>query len=41
MAYITETLYVGDGVTTTFVFTFPYQTTADVKVSINGTPTTA
>jgi hypothetical protein len=41
MAYITDTLFTGDGVTTTFVFTFPYQNTGDVKVSINGSLTTA
>lgn len=41
MAYTTETLFTGNGSTTSYVFTFGYQKSADVKVTINGTVTTA
>jgi hypothetical protein len=38
---ITQSNYLGNGSTTSFAFTFNYLSTADVKVSINGTLTTA
>lgn len=38
---ITQSNYIGNGVTTSFPFTFNYLSSTDVKVSINGTPTTA
>jgi Phage T7 tail fibre protein/Repeat of unknown function (DUF5907) len=41
MAYTTETLFTGNGSTTSYVFTFNYVETTDVKVTINGTLTTA
>lgn len=41
MAYTTETLFTGNGVTTSYTFTFAYISTDDVKVTINGVLTTA
>ena len=38
---ITENQYTGDGTTVLFSFTFPYLETTDIKVSLNGTVTTA
>ena len=38
---ITSNSYTGNGSTTLYSFTFPYLDTADVKVSLNGTVTTA
>lgn len=36
-----ENLYTGNGSTTNYSFTFPYLNTTDIKVSVNGTNTTA
>lgn len=41
MAYITETIFTGNGSTTSYTFTFAYQNSGDVKVSLNGAITTA
>jgi hypothetical protein len=38
---VTQNTYTGNGSTVLFSFTFPYLDTADIKVSVNGTPTTA
>ena len=38
---VTQNTYTGDGNTVLFSFTFPYLETTDIKVSVNGTPTTA
>lgn len=38
---VTENLYTGDGSTVLFSFTFPYLATTDVKVSLDGSDTTA
>jgi hypothetical protein len=38
---IVENLYTGNGSTTLYSFTFPYLEESDVKVTLNGTPTTA
>jgi len=38
---ITQNTYTGDGTTVLFSFTFPYLETTDIKVSLNGTVTTA
>jgi hypothetical protein len=38
---ITQNMYTGDGATVLFSFTFPYLETTDIKVSLNGTVTTA
>ena len=38
---ITQNTYTGDGSTVLYSFTFPYLETTDVKVTVNGTPTTA
>lgn len=38
---VTENLYTGNGSATNYSFTFPYLETTDIKVSINGTLTTA
>jgi hypothetical protein len=38
---VTENLYTGDGSTVLYSFTFPYLATTDVKVSLNGSDTTA
>ena len=38
---ITENQYTGNGSTVLYSFTFPYLKTADIKVSLNGTVTTA
>jgi microcystin-dependent protein len=38
---ITENTYTGNGSTVLFSFTFPYLETTDIKVSLNGTLTTA
>ena len=38
---VTQNTYTGDGSTVLFSFTFPYLETTDVKVSLNGTVTTA
>jgi hypothetical protein len=38
---VTENTYTGNGSTDTYSFTFPYLDAADIKVSLNGTPTTA
>jgi hypothetical protein len=38
---VTENLYTGNGSSTNYSFTFPYLETTDIKVSINGTITTA
>lgn len=38
---VTENLYTGNGSATNYSFTFPYLETTDIKVSINGTITTA
>lgn len=38
---VTQNTYTGDGTTVLFSFTFPYLETTDIKVSVNGTPTTA
>lgn len=38
---ITQNTYTGNGATVLYSFTFPYLETTDVKVTINGTPTTA
>jgi hypothetical protein len=38
---VTENRYTGDGSTVLFSFTFPYIDASDVKVSLNGTDTTA
>ena len=38
---VTQNLYTGDGSTVLFSFTFPYQATTDIKVSVDGTLTTA
>lgn len=38
---VTQNTYTGNGSTTNYSFTFPYLDTADIKVSVNGTPTTA
>ena len=38
---VTENLYTGDGSTVLYSFTFPYLATADVKVSLGGSDTTA
>jgi hypothetical protein len=37
----TQNTYTGDGTTVLFSFTFPYLETTDIKVSLNGTVTTA
>ena len=36
MATITQNTYTGDGVTTTFVISFPYISVLDVKVEVDG-----
>jgi hypothetical protein len=38
---VTQNTYTGNGSTVLYSFTFPYLSTADIKVSINGTLTTA
>jgi hypothetical protein len=38
---VTQNTYTGDGTTILFSFTFPYLETTDIKVSLNGTLTTA
>jgi hypothetical protein len=38
---VTENLYTGDGSAVLYSFTFPYLATTDVKVSLNGSDTTA
>ncbi|NBX51795.1 hypothetical protein EBT25_18110, partial [bacterium] len=38
---VTQNTYTGDGTTVLFSFTFPYLETTDIKVSLNGTLTTA
>lgn len=38
---VTQNTYTGNGSTVLYSFTFPYLETTDVKVTINGTPTTA
>ncbi|NBS71226.1 hypothetical protein EBT31_20305, partial [bacterium] len=38
---VTQNLYTGNGSATNYSFTFPYLETTDIKVSINGTLTTA
>lgn len=38
---VTQNTYTGDGTTVLFSFTFPYLATTDIKVSLNGTITTA
>jgi len=38
---LTQNTYTGDGSTVLFSFTFPYQATTDIKVSVDGTTTTA
>ena len=38
---VTENLYTGNGSATNYSFTFPYLETTDIKVTINGTITTA
>tara|TARA_B100000401_G_scaffold113084_1_gene73834 strand:+ start:4161 stop:6311 length:2151 start_codon:yes stop_codon:yes gene_type:complete len=38
---VTENLHTGDGSTNLFSFTFPYLAQTDIKVSLNGTDTTA
>ena len=38
---VTENLYTGDGSTVLYSFTFPYLATTDVKVSLDGSDTTA
>jgi hypothetical protein len=38
---VTQNTYTGDGATVLFSFTFPYLETTDIKVSVNGTITTA
>jgi len=38
---VTQNTYTGDGTTVLFSFTFPYLETTDIKVSVNGTITTA
>ena len=38
---VTENNYTGNGSVTNYSFTFPYLETTDIKVSINGTITTA
>jgi len=38
---VTQNTYTGDGATVLFSFTFPYLETTDIKVSLNGTLTTA
>ena len=38
---VTENLYTGDGSTVLYSFTFPYLATVDVKVSLDGSDTTA
>lgn len=38
---VTQNNYTGDGTTVLFSFTFPYLETTDIKVSLNGTVTTA
>lgn len=38
---VTQNTYTGNGSTVLYSFTFPYLSTADIKVSINGTVTTA
>lgn len=38
---VTQNTYTGDGTTVLFSFTFPYLETTDIKVSLNGTITTA
>jgi len=38
---IVENLYTGNGSTTLYSFTFPYLNESDVKVTLNGSPTTA
>jgi hypothetical protein len=38
---ITENKYTGNGSTVLYSFTFPYLETTDIKVSLNGTVTTA
>jgi hypothetical protein len=38
---ITENQYTGNGSTVLYSFTFPYLETTDIKVSLNGTVTTA
>jgi hypothetical protein len=41
MAAVIETLFTGNGVTTSYVFTFPYLDDGDIRVSIDGVLTTA
>jgi hypothetical protein len=38
---VTQNTYTGDGATVLFSFTFPYLETTDIKVTLNGTVTTA
>ena len=38
---ITQNIYTGNGSTVLYSFTFPYLATTDIKVSVNGTNTTA
>lgn len=38
---VTENTYTGNGSTVLYSFTFPYLDEADIKVTLNGTPTTA
>lgn len=38
---VTQNTYTGDGSTVLFSFTFPYIAVSDIKVSVNGTTTTA
>ena len=38
---VTQNTYTGNGTTTNYSFTFPYLETTDIKVSLNGTLTTA
>jgi hypothetical protein len=38
---VTENTYTGNGSTTLYSFTFPYLDEADIKVTLNGSPTTA
>ena len=38
---VTQNTYTGDGSTVLFSFTFPYLATTDIKVSVDGTETTA
>lgn len=38
---VTQNTYTGNGTTVLFSFTFPYLETTDIKVSVNGTNTTA